>query len=381
MNKKILALSVGRSDYDRYFPILDSLNNSKKVKLHLYLTKAHQELKFGKTENFVSKKFSIIKKRFKNKDFKDNNSLNFFQDLNFLTRKIKIIKPNLIIVLGDRYEMLLGPLVAIPKNIPIIHIFGGAVTEGAIDELVRHAITKMSHFHLVVLDDYKRRLLQMGEEKWRIKTIGLHELNFKKRIKPFSKKFLTNKFKFDFSKPYCLLTFHPVTLELDKLKFQFINLVKALKKININIVITYPNADPQHEKIIYLFKKYCSSKKNYLIVKNLGTKNFVSVIRNCQFMIGNSSSGIVEAGTFKKPAINIGSRQKGKFKPVNVIDTNYSTSSILKSIKKANTLKFKNKIKNMKNPYESRVSVKKVSDLIIKLKANDKLLRKKFVDL
>jgi UDP-hydrolysing UDP-N-acetyl-D-glucosamine 2-epimerase len=239
----------------------------------------------------------------------------------------------------------------------------------------------MSHFHLVVLDDYKRRLLQMGEEKWRIKTIGLHELNFKKRIKPFSKKFLTNKFKFDFSKPYCLLTFHPVTLELDKLKFQLINLVKALKKININIVITYPNADPQHEKIIYLFKKYCSSKKNYLIVKNLGTKNFVSVIRNCQFMIGNSSSGIVEAGTFKKPAINIGSRQKGKFKPVNVIDTNYSTSSILKSIKKANTLKFKNKIKNMKNPYESRVSVKKVSDLIIKLKANDKLLRKKFVDL
>jgi len=378
--QKIIIISVGRSDYDRYYPILDELNKSKKVELFIFATKAHQDLLFGKTINFIDKKFKILKKKYKGIR-NDDLLVSLSEDLIFLNNQIKKIQPNKIIVLGDRYEMLLGPIIAIPKNIPIIHIFGGAVTEGAIDELVRHAITKMSHYHLVLLEDYKKRLLQMGEESWRIKIIGLHELNYKKKILPLSRKYLSKKFRFDFSKPYCLLTFHPVTLELDRLEFQLNNLFRALKKIKSNIVVTYPNADPQHGKIINLYNKFFSNKKNYLIVKNLGMKNYVSILKNCEFVIGNSSSGIVEAGSFKKPAINIGSRQEGKFKPINVIDSKYTELSIINSIKKANTYQFKNKIKNMNNPYESKVSIKKVVNYITKLKVNDKLLRKKFINL
>ena len=179
--RKILALSVGRSDYDRYYPILKGLNNSKEVNLYLYLTISHQDFKFGKTENFIDKNFKIIKKKCLKKDFNKNISFNFINDLAFFIKKIDTIKPDLIIVLGDRYEMLIGPIAAIPKNIPVLHLYGGAVTEGATDDLVRHAITKMSHYHLAVLKDYKKRILQLGEEEWRTKVIGLHELNNKKK--------------------------------------------------------------------------------------------------------------------------------------------------------------------------------------------------------
>ncbi len=380
LKQKIIIISVGRSDYDRYYPLLNELNRSKAIELFIFATKSHHDLLFGKTINFIDKKFKILKQKYKSMR---NNDLpvSFSQDLIFLNKKIKNIKPHKIIVLGDRYEMLLGPVIAIPNNIPIIHLYGGAVTEGATDELVRHAITKMSHFHLVLLQDYKKRLLQMGEESWRIKVIGLHELNYKKKMLCLSKKNLSKKFRFDLSKPYCLLTFHPVTLELNKLEFQLNNLFKALKKTKINIVITYPNADPEHEKIIKLYNKFFLKKKNYLIVKNLGMKNYVSILKHCEFVIGNSSSGIVEAGSFKKPAINIGSRQEGKIKPLNVIDSKYTEFSIVKSIKRASTFKFKKKIKKMKNPYESSMSIQKVANEIIRLKVNDKLLRKKFLNL
>ena len=378
--RKILALSVGRSDYDRYYPILKGLNNSKEVNLYLYLTISHQDFKFGKTENFIKKKFKIIKKKYLKKDFNKNISFNFINDLAFFIKKIDTIKPDLIIVLGDRYEMLIGPIAAIPKNIPVLHLYGGAVTEGATDDLVRHAITKMSHYHLAVLKDYKKRILQLGEEEWRTKVIGLHELNNKKKIKVFSKNYLSKKFKFDFSKPFCLTTFHPVTLELKKIKLQLRNLISTFRSLDQNIIITYPNADPQHDKIIKEFKQAFVDKKKYLFIKNFGMQSYISVLSHCEFMIGNSSSGVVESGSFKKPAINIGTRQDGKFKPLNVIDSGYNKFHILKSINKAKSKHFREKIKKMKNPYESKINLQKVLNYIINLKLNDKLLKKKFIN-
>jgi GDP/UDP-N,N'-diacetylbacillosamine 2-epimerase (hydrolysing) len=380
MQKKIIALSVGRSDYDRYYPILKVLDNSKKINLYLYLTISHQDFKFGKTENFVDPKFKIIKRKYLKKDSNKNISYNFINDLGFFIKKIDKIKPDLIMVLGDRYEMLIGPIAAIPKNIPVLHLYGGAVTEGSTDELVRHAITKMSHYHLVVLKDYKKRILQLGEEGWRTKVIGLHELNNKKKMLVFSKKYLSRKFKFDFSKSYCLATYHPVTLELKKIKQQLKNLISVFKSLDENIVITYPNADPQHDKIIKEFKHAFIDKKKYLFVKNFGMQSYVSVLSHCEFMIGNSSSGIVESGSFKKPAINIGTRQDGKHKPVNVIESGYSKIQILNSIKKAKNKYFQKKIKKIKNPYESKIDLKKILNDIINLKLNNKLLRKKFIN-
>ena len=332
------------------------------------------------TGNFVSKEFSIIKNKNITKKFNDLSE-NFLEDLEYLIKKIRILKPEMLIVLGDRYEMLLGPISCIPKNIPIIHFYGGSVTEGAIDELVRHAITKMSHYHFVALKQYKHRLIQMGEESWRIKNIGVHSLNYIKSAKILTKKNLTKNLNFDFNKPYCLLTFHPVTLELAKINLQLKNLVNAIKNTKLNAVITYPNADPLHEKIIQFLKNKFKNKNKYLIIKNCGQINYISILKHSKFIIGNSSSGIVEAATLKKPSINIGTRQDGKLKPKNVINSNYSKQDIINSIKIASSSNFLKKTRYVSNPYESKISIDNIVNHIVKLKINDKLLRKKFINI
>ncbi len=378
--KKIIAISAGRSDYDRYYPILNGLKNSRKVKLHIYLSQSNYNPIFGNKINELKKNFSIIRSKIKTKNYNDSPSLmvkNLCLDINNLSSYVKKIKPDLFIILGDRYEMLMGPLVAMPHNIPVIHFFGGAVTEGAIDELVRHGITKMSHFHFVLIDQYKSRLINLGEEPWRIKTIGMPSLraNFKnKKLKnPFS-------VKFNFNQPYLILTFHPVTLELDKLNYQINSLIKAIKKSNLNVIMTYPNADPEFNQIIKKFKRSFKEKNKFLMVKYLGQKNYFNIMRRAQLMIGNSSSGIVEAASFKLPVVNIGSRQKGKYKPKNVIDTGYDYKDILKGIKQAMNKNFRKSLKNLNNPYEPKMDINKIINLILKVNKNEKFLKKKFID-
>ena len=167
MKKKILVISAGRSDYDRFYPIINNLQKSNKAKLFLYLTQAYYNKVFGNSIKIIKKKFKVLKKNFSANHFNDSPYQmikNLCLDLNCLSGHVKKVKPDIILIMGDRYEMLIGPLVAIPNNIPTFHFFGGAITEGAIDELVRHSITKMSHYHFVLLNEYKKRLHQLGEE-------------------------------------------------------------------------------------------------------------------------------------------------------------------------------------------------------------------------
>ena len=378
--KKIFVLSAGRSDYDRYYPIISELNKNKKIKLWLCLTRSHQEEIFGNTIKYVSKEFKILKNKYDNKNhYKSDFAKNFSDDLYFINAKIKKNRPDLIIVLGDRYEMILGPISAIPYNIPVIHFFGGAVTEGAIDELIRHAITKMSHYHFVLLENYKKRLVRMGEESWRIKTIGMHELNNLKKQTNFSLKYLKKKYNFNFYEPYILFTLHPTTLELTRLKHQIKIVEHSLKKCKMNVVFTYPNADPGYEQIIKFIKRF-KNKKKYLIFKNAGITLYANLLRNASILLGNSSSGIVEAASFKKPVINLGTRQKGKYIPKNVINCDFNSQKILKCIIKAKSKKLQKKISKLRNPYESNTNIKDIVRTILKIKKNDKLLRKKFKD-
>lgn len=378
--KKIFVLSVGRSDYDRYYPIISELNKNKKIKLWLCLTRSHQEKIFGNTINYISKEFKILKNKYNNNNiFKSDFAKNFSDDLIFINKEIKQKSPDLIIVLGDRYEMILGPISAIPYNIPVIHFFGGAITEGAIDELVRHAITKMSHYHFVLLEKYKKRLIKMGEENWRIKTVGMHELTNLKKQKIFNLKYLNEKYKFNFKQPYILFTLHPTTLELSRLNQQIKIIKKSLKKCKMNVVFTYPNADPGYKQVIDFIKKF-TNKKKYLIFKNAGITLYANLLRNASILLGNSSSGIVEAASFKKPVINLGTRQKGKYMPKNVINCDFNTKKILKSILRAKSQKFQKKINKLRNPYESNIKIKDLVNIILNIKKNDKFLRKKFED-
>ena len=384
MKKKIIVISAGRSDYSRFYPVLEKLLNSRNSKLYLYLTVANFNKTFDNINTNFPKKLTILKSKLSKKKFIDTpNQIikNLLLDLEALAKYVEKIKPDLIIVIGDRYEMLIGPIVAMPHNIPTVHFFGGAITEGAIDELVRHGITKMSHFHFVLLDLYKKRLSQLGEELWRIKRIGIPNLNNLDSFKYRNLKDLSKIYKFEFTKPFMIVTFHPVTLEPQKIKLQLSSLIRSIISSNLNAIITYPNSDSNFNQIIKEFTIKFKNKRKYLLVKNLGERDYFSLMKHAKFMIGNSSSGIVEAASFKLPAINIGTRQEGKFRPQNVINTGYSVNAIKNGIKKAQTKNFLKKLKKMRNPYASKDESKKVAKIILNIKSNQKILRKKFINI
>lgn len=379
MKIKVIMISAGRSDYDRYYPIINSLKKSKDFQLYLYLTKDHFSRKYGYTYKFVDKKLKYHKAN--SSTFSNYKLYEFTDDFVFLIKLVKKICPDLIIVMGDRFEMLLGPIVSIPLKIPIIHFYGGAVTEGSSDELVRHAITKMSHLHFVATENYKKRILQLGEENWRVKNIGVLSL---KNIKKFSfsnKEKLSKNLNFNFNTTYAVLAYHPNTHELDKIENTLTLIKNAVDYNKLNLVITYPNSDLKNEVVIDFIKKNFKDNKKYKIIKNCGYKNFLNILKNSCFIIGNSSAGIVEAASLKVPSINIGNRQEGKIKPKNVINVNNNLNQILKAINKTKNKSFKKIIKKLKNPYESNFKADKVLKIIKSMAKRNDLLKKKFINI
>ncbi len=383
MKKKIFIISAGRSDYDRYYPIISSLKKTKKAELLIYLTYQNYNKIFSNNVSKIKKEFKVLNNPTRSKNFGDGAFQmikNLSHDLEKLSYHIKIKKPDIIIIMGDRYEMLLGPLAAIPFNIPTVHFFGGAVTEGAIDEMIRHGLTKMSHIHFVLLNIYKKRLINLGEENWRIKVIGMPSLNRKKILKTkyIEKNDILKRF---INKPFALVTYHPVTLEINQISKQVNSLIQAIKRSKLNAVITYPNSDPKFNSIIRLFEKNFKYSKKILFIKSAGENRYFNLMYHAKLMLGNSSSGIVEAASFKLPVVNIGSRQSGKFKPKNVIDTGYHHKEIHNGIKKALSKSFKKSINKLNNPYESKISATEIAKMILGIKKNEKLIKKKFKDL
>ncbi len=282
--------------------------------------------------------------------------------------------------MGDRYEILAPVAAAIPFNIPIVHIYGGAVTLGAIDELIRHGVTKISHLHLTAHHQYSNRLVKMGEEKWRIKTVGIPEITNLKKQKNISIDNLKKEIFLDLRIKTLLVTLHPTTINFKNIDKEIDNLLKALKKSKFQIIFTYPNSDLGHKKIIKKIKVFCQKKQQYVFIKNASISLYANLLKKCCAMIGNSSSGIVESASFKLPVVNIGIRQDGKVKPKNVITTNFEEKKILKAINKASSKKFKDMIKNLKNPYEKKINLQKISNFILKSCKNSKILHKRFID-
>ena len=381
--KNIIAFSVGRSDFDRYYPILKELNKIKKIDLKIALSKIHQSNLFGYTINEIKKKkFKIIKHK---KIEKNVYFSEFFlpDEIVFLINIIKKYKPDLILALGDRYEMLAAPCAAITFNIPVIHIYGGSVTEGAIDDLVRHSITKLSSFHLVATEKYKKRLIQLGEESWRVKNIGVPELQYLKKIKKMSKKEIQYKIGLNLNIKTFLVNFHSITTEINQTKKYVKGLLSILRSTKSQVIFTYPNADKGNKVIIKEINKFIknSKEKKYIFIKNAGAELYANLLRNCYAMVGNSSSGIVEAASFKMPVVNIGNRQKGKIFPANVIQTSYKKEDIKKSINSISNHIYQKKLKKLKNPYEKKITREQIANLIANLKINNKLKIKKFIDL
>lgn len=293
--------------------------------------------------------------------------------------------PDIILLLGDRYEMMSIAVCALIQRIPLAHIAGGETTQGALDEQVRHALTKMSHLHFAATQEYGRMIRQMGEELWRIHVVGSPGIENIYRADYLSPEEIKASYNIDPEKPTILVTFHPETLtKEDKTEQQVKELITALGQfLDYQQVITYPGTESGYLTIIKVLKEYASTRSNVFLKKSLGSRCYLGLMRHVAVVIGNSSSGVIEAPSFGVPTVNIGDRQKGRIKAKSQIDVTCRTREIVNGIKKAlYDEQFRRGLKSVINPYDP-YGDGKVSERIVSVLKNvplDKKLLEKRLD-
>ena len=381
---KICIISGSRSEFDLLRNLIVEIKKDRFFNSKLLITGSHLSKFFGNTIEYIKKQ--KIKINYKvNISIKGDStkqiSNSFSVGLKKFTKIFSKLKPDAIIVLGDRYEIFSTVISATFKKIPIIHIHGGEVTSGSMDEGIRHSITKLSHVHFVSSENYKKRVLQLGESKKNVFNVGSLGVESIKKNKFLSRNKLQSFLRIKFLKKIVLVSLHPETLEKKLNKENLKNFFNALKTLDKHtIIFTMPNADIGYKFILNKIKEFTKNRKNAFLFKSLGHQKYFSLCKFIDFHIGNSSSGIIELASFRKPSINVGMRQSGRMKPKNVIDCDYKKENILKKIQVATSTKFKKKIIYLKNPYYKRDTSKKILKNLKKINFN-KILYKKFVDI
>ncbi len=368
--KKILLITERRADYSRFKPILSLIKKNKKLDYFLVVTGLHLLKSHGYTINEIKKdKFKVFTK-IKNfpeisKDDGETMVNGMGKIFIKISKIIKKVKPDIILTgfdIGANFALTVS---GAHFNIPVVHIQGGEVT-GSIDESLRHAMSKFANFHLVANEDAKKRLIRMGENKRYIFNVGCPSIDALIQEKNINEKIFKKKFNLNFKDRFIIVIQHPVTTEDKSSKKQILETIKALKKSKIPSIFVLPNNDTGHKSIIK------EVKKNSIIwTKNLKLSEYKFLLKRAAILLGNSSSGIHEAATFKLPVINIGSRQNGRLRPINVLDVDYNCSEILKHISYClNNKKFKNKMKTLKNPYGDGKSSKNIVKILENLNLN-----------
>ncbi len=288
------------------------------------------------------------------------------------------IRPDILLLLGDRLEMHAAAVASLPFKIPLAHIHGGESTEGAMDEALRHSLTKFSHLHFTSAQEYHDRIVQMGEEPWRVTVSGAPCLDNLNDLSLISSEKLQARHDISFEEPPLLVTYHPVTLEYEQTEWQVSELMAALENADRPVIFTYPNADTYGRRIIKAIHSYETAHPNAKAVKNLGTRDYFSLMNISAAMVGNSSSGILEAASFKLPVVNIGSRQRGRIRSPNVIDVDYTEDAILKGIRRALSSEFRAKLRDLRNPYGDGRSTERILGVLKTAQMNDRLMQKRF---
>ncbi len=373
---KLLFLTGSRSEWGYIRPILE-LCKRKKINYSICVTNMHLLNSHGLAINEIIKDgFEVDYKIFMTLDggnhFTMAKSMGVFH-LSFVD-VLHNEKPNWLILAGDRNETLIGAICGAYTYTPTAHIQAGELS-GNIDGMARHSIGKMVHLHFAANKDASDRLLKLGEEKFRIKNVGAPQLDDLKKINQNNFKKIALKYSFNYKNKICLVVFHPVTEEFKDLDKQIKILIKALDKIDLLKFWILPNNDAGFEKIVNHILK--SRKIDTKIIKNLPRNDYLAILKNSQFIIGNSSSGIIEAPSYKIPAINIGSRQKNRLRAKNVIDVkNITQNKLSRAIKTAMSTTFKTKLKKIKNPYGNGLSSAKILEMLERTKITKKLLSK-----
>ena len=383
--KNIFIVTGSRADYGLLKNLITCLSQSKKLKLSLIVTGQHLSKNYGSTSQQIYADFSKIS-RFIDINVQKTDSTSILKSvsigINKMGKYLKSKKPDLIILLGDRYEILAAGLSSIFNNIRIAHIHGGEVTAGSIDDTIRHALTKFSNFHFVSTEIYKKRVIQMGENPNNVFNVGALGAENANKIELLSKEILEKKLSIKFNKYNFLITVNSFIENNDSIDSLLKNIFLALKKFkNTSLIFTMPNSDIRSDYIKNKILEFSKKNKNSYVFKSLGSQNYLSCMNICDVVIGNSSSGILEAPTIRTPTINIGNRQEGRVQAKSVINSVNSFKKIYDTIKKTLSSDFKKKLKKTNNPYFKKNTALTIKTIIEKKILTKKIEPKKFYDI
>lgn len=384
MKKKICIVTGSRSEYGLLRWLMEDIKNDSNLSLQLVVTGSHLLDEYGNTQKEIKKDGFVISKKvdtFLKSDTPLQITESIGRGLLSFPQTLKNLKPNILILLGDRYEIIPAAISALILGIPLAHIHGGELTLGSHDDAIRHSITKMSNIHFVASKTYLNRVIQLGENPKNIYLVGGLGLDNFKRLKLLDKKVLEEKLKFSFSKKSLLITFHPETISNITVENQIDFLLKALEKLNdVNFLFTMPNADFGNRIIKTKIKNFLKYKKNSKVFTSMGQTNYLSAMKYVCGVIGNSSSGIIEAPSLKKGTINIGERQSGRIQAKSIINCKFEEGSLERGFKQLFSKKFQDSLKNVVNPYGSAGASTKILRILKSLDYNN-IKKKPFYDI
>lgn len=380
MKRRIGIVTAGRNDFWIYQPVLEALAEHSALDPVVLATGTHMDSRFGETvRDIEAAGFSTAYTlpMVPASDSAQAVAEAMGRGMMLFAQAYAAADLDAVMVLGDRFEMFAAAGAAVPFTLPLIHLHGGEVTEGAIDEQFRHAISKLSHLHFTSTEVYRNRLLRMGEEPWRVVVSGAPALDRLSGFKPWSLERLAESLGQCFEQEPLLVTFHPATLNGSE---QVEALLAALETFAGPIVLTYPNSDPGHEHIIEQMNRFEARHAGAKLHKSLGAERYFSLMSHAAAMVGNSSSGIIEAASFGLPVVNIGDRQKGRVRGGNVLDVACEREAITAALKRAVSGEFKQQVSGIENPYGGGGAARVIAQTLATTHFDGRLVRKGFVD-
>jgi GDP/UDP-N,N'-diacetylbacillosamine 2-epimerase (hydrolysing) len=358
--------------------------NSADLELQVCVTGMHLSPEFGLTYKEIEKDGYTIDSKVEmllSSDTAGGVTKSMGLGLIGFADELERLKPDLVVLLGDRFEIMVAAIAATIARVPIAHIHGGEKTEGAFDEAIRHSITKMSHLHFVAVEEYRKRVIQLGESPNRVFCVGGLGVDNIFKLNLLSKQELEHSLDFELGNKSMLVTFHPVTLECDSSSEQIRELLESLCDfMDHKIIFTMPNADTDGREIFQLIENFCSDNNSCKAFTSLGQLRYLSCLKYVDLVIGNSSSGILEAPSFKIPTVNIGDRQKGRLKADSIIDCLPQKNSISSAIKKAISSDFKDSCNIVENPYGGGGASNEIISIIESIDLQS-MIKKEFHDI
>lgn len=385
--KRIGIMTGTRAEYGLLKSLMQEINKDNDLELYLIVSGMHLSPEFGMTYQEIEEDGFEINAKVEmllSSDSPAGISKSIGLGVIGFADEFQRADLDMLILLGDRYEALSAAICALVMRIPIAHLHGGELTEGAIDEGIRHSITKMSYLHFTSTEQYRNRVIQLGENPERVFYVGALGVENIKKINLMTKEELERSIRFEIDENTVIVTYHPVTLENNTVEEQFLNLLEVLdRNPKIRMIFTKANADTNGRIVNELIDKYAAqNSERACAFMSLGQKRYLSALKYCRIVIGNSSSGIIEAPSFGKPIINIGDRQKGRICADSVINCGYTQQEIQQAMETALTKEFENKASNCRNPYEKENTAANIISVIKDYLLNDKIkLKKGFYDI